>query len=60
MSVQLPLGELPLDPRQVAELPILERAKLYADLDLAPEQREAAEEAVRLIVARRYGRRGRG
>jgi hypothetical protein len=53
--VQLSLDGLPLDPHELAKLPILERAKLYAELQLAPEQREAAEQATRLVVAKRYG-----
>ncbi|MGI9019202.1 MAG: hypothetical protein ACR2G3_00635 [Solirubrobacterales bacterium] len=57
-AVQLTLDGLPLDPRELAQLSILERADLYEALDLHPLQRAAAEEAARLVLARRYpGRR---
>lgn len=46
-AVQLPLDGLPLDPHELAELDIYQRTALYAELGLAPEQREAAEQAVR-------------
>ena len=55
-GVQLTLGGLPLDPVELAKLPILDRAKLYTELGLDHFQREAAEQATRLVVARRYGR----
>ena len=50
-------GALPLDPVQMAEVPILERAKVYDALCLDFPQRQAVEEAVRLVIAKRYGRR---
>ena len=55
-SVQLPFPGLPFDPVELAKLPILDRAKLYADLGLHPIQREAAEAACRAVVAGRYRR----
>jgi len=55
-AVQLPhdvrAGLLPLDPR---ELLAPERGRLYSELGLDSPQREAAEEAVRLIQVGRYG-----
>jgi hypothetical protein len=57
-SVQLAVDGLPLDPRELAQLPILERAGLYGELDLDVWQREAAEEAARRVVAGNYGRAG--
>ncbi len=45
-----------LDPRALAELPILGRAALYDELDLDGFQREAAEAAIRLIQRRVYPR----
>ena len=59
IGVQIPLDGLPLDPHELAQVPILERAKLYAELDLNPIQRQVAEEAVRLIIAGEYLRGGR-
>ena len=58
-GVQLRLAELPLDPVALSQLPILARAKLYSDLQLSPSQREAAEDAVRLVLRRSYPRRPR-
>jgi hypothetical protein len=57
-AVQLTFDGLPFDPRDLAAVPILERAKLYADLGLDRFQRQAAEEACRRIIADTYGRRG--
>ena len=51
IGVQIRLAGLPLDPVELAKVPIFERAKLYAELDLDPIQRQVAEEAVRLIIA---------
>jgi hypothetical protein len=49
-----------LDPRQLARLALLERVKLYDELNLSIEQRECAEQAVRMISGGMYGRkRGR-
>jgi hypothetical protein len=54
--VQLRLDGLPVDPEQLAELLSFERAALYRELGLDWDQREAAEAAVRLVLARRYRR----
>lgn len=59
MPTQLTLEGLPLDPHALAEIPLLERAALYADLQLDPHQREAAEAAVRALLAGTYGRRAK-
>jgi hypothetical protein len=56
-AVQLPLDGLPLDPVQVAELSAPARGRLYAELGLDHFQREAAEAAVRAVLADRYQRR---
>lgn len=59
-GVQLPLAvdaELPVDPVELAKLPILERAELYGELGLDPQQRECAEAAVRRVLRRSYPRR---
>ena len=56
-GVQLTFGGLPLDPVELATVPILERTDLYRKLDLDPAQREAIEAAVRLVVAKRYAKR---
>ena len=57
-DVQLTLAGLPLDPRALSKVPILERAELYAALQLSGAQREVAEEATRLVIAGEYrGRR---
>jgi hypothetical protein len=45
-----------LDPRDLAQTSILGRRALYADLGLNALERQALEEAVRLIIARRYRR----
>jgi hypothetical protein len=58
-AVQLRLGGLPLDPRELARLSILERAALYTQLDLDAQQREAAEEAVRRLRRGDYLRASR-
>jgi hypothetical protein len=55
-GVQLRL-ELPLDPRQLAELLAHERGRLYAELELDDAQRQAAEAAVRRIIAGTYPKR---
>jgi hypothetical protein len=55
-GVQLRIGGLPLDPRELARLPIRERARIYAELGLDPEQREVIEEAARLVRRREYRR----
>ena len=54
-GIQIPLGDLPLNPREVALLTTPERGRLYAELGLHPVQIEAAEAAVRRVIARRYG-----
>jgi hypothetical protein len=54
-GVQLRIAESPLDPRELAALPIFERAVLDTELGLHPIQREAAEAAVRMIMAGPYG-----
>ena len=58
-GVQLSLGGLPLDPVELAKLPILERIALFEELGLSREQREAAEQACRLVIAQRYPTRRR-
>jgi hypothetical protein len=57
-GVQLTLARLPLDPRQLSRIPLSERAQLYRELRIAPEERECAESAVRLIRRGEYLRRG--
>ena len=57
-DVQLRLAaELPVDPLELTALSILDRAALYAELELSAEQREVAEEAVRRVLRREYLRR---
>ncbi len=60
-GVQLPLqtgsSTLPFDPHQLATLPTPERGRLYGELGLDFPQRQAAEDAVRLVLRRRYGGR---
>lgn len=56
VAVQLSFEAEGLDPHELALLSITERGRLYAELDLAPLQIAAAEDAVRLVLARRYGR----
>ena len=56
-GVQLRLAGLPVDPIEVAKLFAYERARLYSDLGLTWQQREAVEAAVRLEVAGEYGKR---
>jgi hypothetical protein len=54
-AVQLVLdGGLPLDPEEVARLLAHERRALYLDLNLCPAQTAAIEEAVRLVLAKKY------
>jgi hypothetical protein len=56
-GVQLRLGaELPLDPERLAELTAPERGKVYDEARLDFLQRAAAEDAVRMIIARRHRR----
>ncbi len=56
-AVQLSLTpDRGLDPAELAQLPILERAQLYTDLGLDAWQREAAEQATRAVIAETYGR----
>jgi hypothetical protein len=57
-GVQLRIAaELPIDPVAAAEIPILERRRLYDELGLDVLQRQAVEEAVRLVVAKKYMKR---
>jgi hypothetical protein len=56
-AVQIPLKGLPLDPFELAALPAPERGKLYGELKLDPVQVAVSEDAVRLVIARKYGRR---
>jgi hypothetical protein len=59
VQIKLPVDErLPLDPHEVAQLAVLERRELYASLQLSGAQREAIEQAVRLVRRREYMRRG--
>jgi hypothetical protein len=46
--------QLPLDVGHLANLLAHQRAALYSELDLDPEQRAAAEEGVRAAIRRRY------
>ena len=59
-GVQLPLfaagAALPLDPTELAGLCFFKRIDLYNEFALLPWQREAEEEAVRLVLAGQYGR----
>ena len=55
-GIQIPLGDLPLNPHEVALLNAPERGRLYVALGLHPVQIEAAEAAVRRVIARRYGK----
>jgi hypothetical protein len=55
-AVQLSFEARGLDPGELARLSIYDRIEVYRELGLSPEQREAAETAVRLIVVRRYRR----
>jgi hypothetical protein len=60
-GVQLRIGaELPIDPESAAKLTTPERGALYNELELDFEQRQAVETAVRLVIAKRYGRGRRG
>lgn len=60
-DVQLRLvAELPIDPESAAKLTTPERGKLYDELGLDFEQRQASEDAVRLVIAKRYARYRRG
>ena len=53
-------ADLPLDPLELAALSIFERTKLYTALDLHAVQIAAAEDAIRAVQLRKYGRRHRG
>ncbi len=56
-GVQLRIAaELPIDPEAAAKLTTPERGRLYDQLALDLLQRQAAEEAIRLVIAKRYGR----
>jgi len=58
-AVQLSFEARGLDPHELAKLSIYDRIEVYQELGLTPDQREAAEGAVRLIVAREYRRAAR-
>jgi hypothetical protein len=58
-AVQLPFDGLPVDPVELVWLPIDARLRLYAELALDQSQREVVEQAIRLVVAKRYGRGGK-
>lgn len=58
-AVQLSFEACGLDPRTLAELSVFERIELYGQLGLHPSQRQAIEEAIRLVASKRYGRRDR-
>jgi hypothetical protein len=47
---------LPIDPEAAAKLSTPERGELYRQLGLDALQIAAAEEAVRAVIAKRYGR----
>ena len=53
-AVQLSFEAAGLDPHELAKLDTIDRGRLYDDLDLCPLQREAAEDAVRLIKRGEY------
>ncbi len=55
-AVQLSFEAQGLDPSQLAAMPAHERRHLYDDLDLDALQRQAAEDAVRLVRAEQYRR----
>jgi hypothetical protein len=48
---------LPLRPQELAQRRAPERGAIYDALRLHPLERIAAEEAVRAVIAGRYGRR---
>ena len=50
-------AELPIDPVAASKLSSPERGRLYNALQLDFEQRQACEDAVRLVIPREYGRR---
>ena len=55
--VQLRLDPvLPIDPEAAAKLTAPARRRLYDALHLDLLQRQAAEEAVRLVIRRQYGK----
>lgn len=57
-GVQLRIAaELPIDPVAASKIPILARRRLYDELGLDRLQRQAVEEAIRLVVARKYRKR---
>ena len=56
-AIQLSFEASGLDPYELAQIPIFDRATLYTELGLCPLQREAAEAAVRALLAGTYGRR---
>jgi hypothetical protein len=58
-GVQLPLAvanEVPFRPEELAKLTTPERGRVYADAGLDPAQIQAAEAAVRAVIAKTYGR----
>jgi hypothetical protein len=63
-SLQLPLAigiELPFRPEELAKLTTPERGRVYAAADLDAMQIDAAEAAVRAVIAKTYAKTyGRG
>ena len=57
-AVQLSFEADGLDPHELAKLSITARALIYAELGLDLLQRQAAEEAVRAVIAGRYRAKG--
>ncbi len=56
-GAQLPLGGgLPVDPRELAKLTAIQRADWYSKIGLDWAQRQAAEAAVRRVLAGLYRR----
>jgi hypothetical protein len=49
-----PLAALPIDPTSLVDVEPLDRGELYNEADLDFRQREAAEEALRMVLAGTY------
>ena len=58
-AVQLSFEVRGLDPYKLSEASIFERIEVYDALDLCPLQRQAAEDAVLLVLRREYARGSR-
>jgi hypothetical protein len=57
-GAQITVDGFRLDPFELAKLLTPDRGAHYAALGLSPPQISAAEEAVRAVIAGRYGREG--